>query len=362
MKQQSLILTCALLSATFSAPAAQDRQSGVPVVEVDPFWPKPLPDNWIVGDVSGVAVDSRDHVWIVHRPGTLTDRDGRPPTSVCCVPAPPIIEFDSDGNVVQAWGGESGEGYQWPAREHGITVDHLDNVWVSGAGRDDHVVLKFTRAGEFLLQIGHRGERGGSNDTETLGGPCQIRVEPQANEVYTADGEGGHRRVVVFDAATGAYKRHWGAHGNRPDDDAVRQYDPDRPSSPQFGNSVHCVRLSRDRLVYVCDREHNRIQVFRNDGTFVREVVVARETRFGSIWDLDFSSDPEQAFLYVADGSNQKVWILRRDRLQIVGSFGGPGRNAGQFLWINAIAVDSDGNVYTGEVTTGNRIQKFLVK
>lgn len=361
----TLLVSCAamlwyqaLLPALFEPAAAQPRRDAMPVFEVDPRWPKPLPENWILGDVSGVAVDGRDHVWIVHRPGTLTDRDGPPPTSVCCVPAPPVIEFDRNGDVVQAWGGP-GEGYEWPTREHGISVDHEGNVWVTGSGRPDHVVLKFTGSGRFLLQIGLRGERRGSNDTETLGGPCQTRVDPQTNEVYVADGEGGHRRVIVFDATTGTYKRHWAAYGNRPDDAAVRPYDPDGPLSQQFGGSVHCVRIARDGLVYVCDRENNRIQVFRKDGAFVTELSLARETmRIGSIWDVDFS--PDQQFVYVADGANQKIWILRRDPLQTVGSFGRAGRNAGQLLWVNALAVDSDGSIYTGEVTTGNRVQRFV--
>ncbi len=338
---------------------AQRAQPSVPEYRVDPFWPQPLPENWILAEVSGVAVDSRDHVWIVQRPRTLTEKDGPPPTSVCCVPAPPVIEFDPAGKVVQAWGGS--EGYVWPAREHGISVDPQGNVWVTYTGPMDHIVTKFTRSGKFLLDLGRRGMTRGINDTETLGSPTQATVDGPANEVYVADGEGSgnaNRRVIVFDATTGAYKRRWNAYGT-PTTGPGPKYDPAAPLPREFVGSVHCVRISHDGLVYVCDRGANRVQSFRKDGTFVNEVVIAKATvQTGSTWDLDFT--PDQRFLLVADGANQKVWIVQRDSMKVVGSFGRAGHSAGQFLWPNGIAVDSKGNVFVGEVTGGNRVQKFV--
>lgn len=345
------------------APRQAGLESGVPAFEVDPFWPKPLPDNWIIGQVAGVAVDSRDHVWIVHRPRSLTEREAGavqdPPVSECCIPAPSVIEFDPEGNVVRAWGGPDSDG-PWPQSEHGIFVDHEGNVWIGSNGRNDQVVLKFTPGGERLLQIGEFGKTGGSNDTALLGRPADIAVDPEAGEVYIADGY-GNRRIIVFDASTGAYRRHWGAYGEPPDDGELGAYEPDAPPAPSFRSPVHAVRLSRDGLVYVADRVNNRIQVFRKDGEFVTEAFIATRTlAMGSVWDLEFSPDAEQTYVYVPDGTNNKVWILRRDDLQIVGSFGRGGRYAGQFNWVHNAAADSKGNLYTTEVETGKRLQKFV--
>lgn len=318
-----------------------------------------------MGQVGGVAVDALDHIWILQRPGSLTrDEAGAaqdPPLSVCCHPAPPVLELDADGKLIQAWGGP-GPGYDWPETEHGIFIDHEDNVWVAGSGARDHQVLKFRRDGTFLLQIGRAGQTGGSNHRELLGSPADIAVDPEAHEVYVADGY-LNRRVVVFDAETGAYRRHWGAYGARPDDTDLGRYDPDAPPAKQFRRPVHAVRIAADGLVYVADRLNDRIQVFRKDGTFVREVVIAPRTRFtGSIWDLDFSPAAGQPVLFVADGANQYVWMLRRSDLQTLGRFGRNGRSAGQFHWVHALAVDSKGNLYTGEVDTGRRAQKFVRK
>jgi DNA-binding beta-propeller fold protein YncE len=320
---------------------------------VDPFWPKPLPNRWLVGQVSGVAVDRHDHVWIVQRPRTLTDDERgaalSPPRSECCVPAPPVLEFDANGNLVQAWGGP-GAGYHWPENEHGIFVDHQDHVWLAGNGEKDHHVLKFTRAGRFVLQIGKPGAGTGDHDTQHLRRPAEARVDPATNELYVADGYANHR-VIVFDAATGAYRRHWGANGRPPGEAGVKS----------FGTPVHCVRIARDGLVYVCDRRNNRIQVFRRDGTFVREITVAPDTRGnGAVWDLDFSADPAQAYLFAADGENNRVWLLQRDSGRMLSRFGRSGRHAGNFHWVHNLAVDSKGNVYTAEVETGKRVQKFV--
>ncbi|MFW6078085.1 MAG: hypothetical protein ACODAE_00580 [Gemmatimonadota bacterium] len=344
------------------APAAQQA----PAFEVDPHWPDPLPDDWILGQVSGVDVDSRGHIWIVHRPNTLTEREAGaaqdPPISQCCVPAPPVIAFDAEGDVVTAWGGPNEE-YHWPDSEHGLYIDHEDNVWIGSNGPRDHVVLKFDREGELLLQIGEAGRTGGSNDRELLGQPADIAVDPEANEVYIADGY-GNRRVVVFDAATGEYRRHWGAYGERPDDSVelgAYAYSPDAEPAGQFRSPVHAVALSGDGFVYVADRVNNRIQVFTKDGDFVEEAFVAPRTlAMGSVWDIELSPDPEQRWVYVPDGTNTRVWILRRADLEVVGSFGRGGRYAGQFNWVHNLAVDADGNVYTTEVNTGKRVQKFV--
>lgn len=334
----------------------------VPAFEVDPFWPKPLPSRWILGQVAGVAVDAQDHVWIVHRPGSLTPQEiGAtldPPTAECCIPAPSVIEFDPEGNVVQAWGGPDSQA-QWPETEHGIYVDSGGNVWIGSSGQGDQVILKFTRSGERLLQIGEFGRTGGSNDTVLLGRPTDFAVDPAAREVYVTDGY-GNRRVIVFDSETGAYKRHWGAYGEPPDDTDLGAYDPNAPPAPSFRSPVHAVGLSADGSVYVADRVNDRIQVFGKDGTFLREAFVRPTTlSMGSAWDIAFSPDSDQSWLYLADGTNNKVWILSRETLEVAGEFGRNGRYAGEFHWVHSLAIDSRGNLYTGEVDTGQRIQKF---
>ncbi len=330
--------------------------------EVDPFWPKPLPNHWILGEVSGMAIDANDHIWIVQRPSTLTDRETgaaqNPPTSECCIPAPSVIEFDPEGNVLQAWGNQDTT-QRWFDGEHGIFVDNEGNVWVGGNSERDQVVLKFSNNGKLLLQIGEWGITNGSNSTRHLGGPTDIAVDPVANEVYISDGY-VNRRVIIFDAKTGEYKRHWGAYGEAPDDRELPAYDPNDEPIRSFRTPVHAVRLSSDNLVYLADRYNNRIQVFTKDGTFVRETFVAKQTLFpGSVWDFDFSPDADQTYMYIADGTNMKVWILDRLNLEIVGSFGHGGRNAGQFGWVHNVAVDSKGNLYTAEVSPGKRVQKF---
>jgi hypothetical protein len=344
-----LALVLIVLLAVGGSPAE------APVFAVDPFWPKPLPNGWLMGQASGVAVDGRDHVWVVQRPRSLTEDERgaalRPPRSLCCVPAPPVLEFDRTGALVQGWGGP-GAGHPWPAMEHGIHVDDRGDVWLAGNGPRDGMVLKFTREGKFLMRIGEPGVVGGDHDTRHLNRPASIVVDPATREVYVADGYANHR-VIVFDADTGAYKRHWGANG-RP---------PGEPGVKGFGTPVHCVRLSRDGLVYVCDRPNNRIQVFRTDGTFVRELAVAPRTRGnGSAWDVDLSRDAGQVHLYAADGENNQVWLLLRESGHVLGSFGRRGRAAGQFHWVHNLAVDSAGNIYTTEVDTGKRAQKFIPK
>lgn len=341
-----------------------------PRFEVDPLWPQPLPNHWVVGAVIGVAVDDRDHVWIVHRDSTLNageiEAAADPPVAVdCCVPAPPVLEFDPAGRLVGYWGGP-GEGYEWPESNHGISVDHKGNLWIGSSGADDAHVLKFTRNGQFLLQVGRAGGAGGNHDMKNFSRPTKVFVDPIANEAYVADGY-GNRRVVVIDADTGEFKRYWGAYGNVPDEDAVVRYDPDGEPAQQFGDisskAVHCAELSRDQLLYVCDRKNNRIQVFRPDGTFVDELFIAKPTLgSGAVWDIAFSRDADQTYLFVADGTNERVYIVARKTLELITSFGDGGRQPGQFFGTHSIATDSEGNLYTTETFEGKRLQKFVFK
>jgi DNA-binding beta-propeller fold protein YncE len=339
-----------------------------PRFEVDPFWPKPLPNHWLLGSTIGLAVDAQDHVWIVHRGGaTLNERTEmgaatNPKTAQeCCVPAPPVLEFDPAGNLVNSWGGP-GEGYEWPDSNHGITVDYKGNVWIGGNGPKDAHVLKFTKSGKFLMQIGRSGKNTGSNDPVNFGRVAKIFVDPKTNEAYIADGY-GNKRVVVIDADTGKFKRYWGAYGNKPDDTSLGRYNPDAPPAQQFRNPVHCAELSNDGHVYVCDRPNDRIQVFKPDGKFVKEVFIAPKTLGdGSVWDIAFSRDPLQKYLYLADGKNEKVYIIQRDTMQVLTSFGDGGRQPGQFFAVHSIATDSKGNIYTTETYEGKRLQKFVYK
>ena len=383
MRLKRTVAGGAALALTIGVLAAQRAET--PAWQVDPFWPKPLPNHWLLGSITGIAFDSRDHLWVVHRGApSLNARTeiglaSNPPTAeACCMPAPLVLRFDASGAVVGHWGGP-GEGYQWPQSPGGIAVDAKGNVWITGAGplastggsrrststtpapppppTDAHV-LKFGADGKFLLQIGKAGETGDSSSTTRLHRPTALDVDVAANEVYVADGI-VNRRVVVFDANTGAYKRHWGAYGSKPDDTDIGAYDPSAPPAKQF-RVPSCVKLSKDGLVYVCDRRNDRLQVFRKDGTFVKEAFIAKATRGeGSVWSMAFSNDPQQRFIYVADGSNQKVWVLRRDTLEVTSSFGAGGRWPGHFYGVGSVAVNSSGDVYTGEALEGKRVQKF---
>jgi DNA-binding beta-propeller fold protein YncE len=356
-----------------------------PMFEVDPLWPKPMPNHWLIGMTIGVSVDAQDNIWIVHRQGSLEPGElhaaTNPPMAMCCIAAPPVLEFDQAGNLLHHWGGP-GNGYDWPDSNHGITIDYKGNVWIGGNGRGkaaarpvggapdesaasatasylDNQVLKFTQDGQFLMQIGKPSHSKGSNDLENLRLPAKTFIDKQENEVYVADGYGNHR-VIVFDADTGKYKRHWGAYGKRPDDANLGKYNPDAPPSQQFANPVHCVVLSNDNLLYICDRVNDRIQVFKPDGTFVKEVFIAKRTLgAGSAWEIAFSKDPAQKYVYLTDGDNEKVYIMDRASMEILTSFGDGGRIPGEFFGVHSIAVDSKGNIYTGEVDNGKRVQKF---
>ena len=355
-----------------SVQPASGTADGIPAFEYDPTWPKPLPHNWLTGNIGAMTIDSQNHIWVVQRPGSTTDlseRYGLEGLGECCFPAPPVMEFDPEGNLIQAWGpihDDQGEllGDQvwgphpdvaWPLNEHGIFVDHKDTVWVVNQ-RDPSQLMRFTRDGTFLMRIGQE-EATSSNDPVNLAGPTGIVVDAGTNEVFVADGY-RNRRVVVFDADTGLYKRHWGAYGKQPPDESPVEgpYDPNVRSG-QF-TTVHCLVMSDDGLVYVCDRANNRIQVFQKDGTFVQEAVIAKSKGFGAVHAISLSPESEQRFLYVGDGANKKVWILRRETLETVGSFGHGGRGGGEFLVVHALAVDAQGNVYVGE-TANNRVQKF---
>jgi DNA-binding beta-propeller fold protein YncE len=333
-------------------------------------------------------VDAQDNVWTIHRPNTVEanfkaadimvgdargrDDEAQPgaastslpsvpmPIGVCCKVAPPVLVYDQAGNLVKSWGGP-GAGYDWPDSNHGITVDHRGNVWLAGNGQKDTQILKFDGAGKFLLQIGKHGVHNGSNDTENLWQPTKIWEDVAANEVYVGDGY-GNRRVIVFDVETGKYKRHWGAYGNRPGDERVPAYNPKGTPSKQF-NTVHCAIVSTDRFVYVCDRVNDRVQVFRTDGTFVKEAIFDPDTfRSGSVWDMTFSRDPQQTYIYMANGVNQTIHVVLRSTLEVLTSFGDGGRQPGQFYGVHNLATDSKGNLYATETYSGARIQRFLFK
>jgi hypothetical protein len=373
MRRRTLILGGTLSAAIVALGVGQafltraaGSQTQAPLFEVDPFWPRPLPNHWLLGSVIGVGVDSRDHVFVVHRPESLNARTEvgaaqDPPTGECCLPAPHVVEFDPEGNVVNAWGGPA-DGYTWPVSNHGIAIDHKDNVWIGGNGQGDSHVLKFTHDGQFLMEIGTPGQDPNSNATDHFGRVAKISFDAAANEAYLADGY-ANRRVAVIDMDNGEIKRFWGAYGNQPVDENPGPYDPSAPLIQQFRTPVHCAEPSNDGLVYVCDRPNDRIQVFQKDGTFVKEVRIAPQTLGdGSVWDIAFSRDPEQKYLYLADGKNMRVYIIDRQSLEILTQFGDGGRQPGQFFAVHSIATDSEGNIYTTETYEGKRLQKFVYK
>lgn len=390
--------------------AAQAKASTqAPRFEVDPFWPKPMPNNWVFGMTIGLGIDEKDQVWIIHRgndPGNIdrTDlafpppvapggggrgggaaaRGGAPATpapapaaatakpsrvSECCLPAPPVVAFDPAGNVVASWGGPSITS-EWPESNHGIVVDHKGFVWIGGNGGPDAHILKFTRDGKLVAEFGKKGARmvdgkpvRNSNDMNAFGRVAKIFIEPKANEAYLADGY-FNRRVAVIDMDSGKIKRYWGGSGLPPDDtDPLPPYDPKSPPIKAFRNPVHCAEVSNDGFVYVCDRPNDRLQVFTKEGKFVKEKQFYPETRSdGSVWDVAFSRDPQQRWLYMADGANEHVYIIDRQSLEVVSLFGYGGRQPGLFFGVHSIATDSQGNIYTTETYTGKRLQKFVYK
>jgi hypothetical protein len=342
---------------------AQGAGQSMPVFQVDPTWPK-LPNSWVMGVVSSVTVDRRDHVWILHRPRTVQE-------SLKAQAAPPVLEFDADGGFLNAWGG-AGQGYDWPVTEHGITVDYKDVVWIGGSGITDDMLLKFTTQGRFLKQFGAKGQSQGNADQRNVNRSADVFVYQKTNEAFVADGY-GNRRVIVLDADTGAFKRMWSAFGNPPDSappsgapagpPAPAQLDTEGPGSPTFSNPVHAVKISNDGLVYVADRSNRRVQVFTPDGKYVTQVFINRAgPSNSSAAGLGFSPDAPQQFLYVSDLGNSHVVVLNRKTLQVLYQFGVRGAKPGDFQTPHHVAVDSRGNLYTAEVNPGNRAQKFLFK
>jgi len=374
--KRHLYIGTTFLAALVALAAAQmllekkaDAQSNgakvqVPRFEVDPAFPKPLPSHWYQGMSIGVSADANDHIWIVHRPDSVNALEAAEDskTGECCAKAPPILEFDQQGNLLRHWGGSDGDGYQWPSSNHGITIDYKGNVWIGGNGGGDGLVLKFTQDGKFLNMFGKKGVPVDSNSTEHFGQVAKIFVDAKENEAYISDGY-GNKRVAVIDADTGKFKRYWGAYGNKPDDTNIGRYNPEAPPAQQFRTPVHCAEMSKDRLVYVCDRVNDRIQVFTPEGKFLKEGWVSKRTLGdGSTWDIAFSNDPQQKYIYLADGHDEKVWILDRQSLEILTSFGDGGKMPGQFYAVHSIATDSKGNIYTTETYDGRRLQRFLYK
>ena len=355
------ICACVLALGVSSKASAQ----APPAYKVDASWPKQLPNNWIMGQVGGIAVDRQDRIWVLQRPGSNTKDDlgaaQNPPAAECCISAPPVLVFDAEGNLLKSWGGP-GAGYDWPTTEHSIFVDRSGNVWITGNGAKDRQALKFASDGKFLLEIGHPSAAPMNNaDTSILGRPAGIALDEAAHEIYVADGY-LNRRVIVFDSETGAFKRMWGAFGKPPSDAELAPYNPADSPNPLFRNPVHSVRISQDGLVYVCDRVNDRIQVFTKEGKFEKEFLLRPQTLGnGSAYDLAFSRDAAQKYLLVADGENNVIWTLLRSDGSVQGTTGHAGRNAGQFHHVHAIASDSKGNLYTGEVETGRRVQKFTL-
>jgi sugar lactone lactonase YvrE len=383
------VATVAFVSSA-AVPSAEQAKPAPPTFKVDPTWPQEMPNHWIMGAVTGVFVDAKQHVWVTHLPETLTEeelyeepwnvvtppaggRGGAAPAAAaaprekpvqigtCCKAAPPVLEFDQQGKLVQGWGqGSYTDMSNWPREPHGIFVDHQDNVWIGSYNR--HRVMKFTREGKHLLTLGEYEKTGGSADTHLLGGPSGIWVDPKSNEVFISDGY-RNRRVIVFDI-NGKYLRHWGAYGNVPDD--TEKFDPKTMMSgelPKQFSTPHGITGSNDGRIYVADRRGNRVQVFDHSGKFLAEKVIAPATlSSGSAFVPVLSPDPQQTWLYVADGTNHKVWILRRSDLEIVGEFGRGGRQLGQFLRPHGMSVDNQGNLYVGEASTGRRVQRFLIQ
>ena len=357
-------LTVLTISIVDQPVNAQSDKVSAPIFEVDPLWPKPMPNHWLLGMAIGIWVDEKDHVWIIHRgAATLNANELALTKNVgeCCAAAPPVLEFDPSGKLVQAWGGP-GAGYEWPDSNHGIHIDHKGNVWIGGNGENDAHILKFTRDGKFLLQMGKYKGTKGSNDTENFGRVAKIWVDPKTNEAYVADGY-KNKRIAVLDADSGVMKRYWGAYGNKPSDADLGKYDPSAAPPQQFRNPVHCVERSHDGMIYVCDRQANRIQIFKPDGTYIKEAHFAKQTLgSGSTWDLAFSKDPQQRFIFLADGTNAKIRVIVRETMTELTNFGDGGRQPGQFFGVHSIATDSKGNIYTTETYEGKRLQKFVYK
>jgi len=343
-----------LSTAAVTAQATQAKGRSLPSFEVDAAWPK-VPTQWKLGDPSSIAIDAQDNVWVLHRPRTLKPADAGKA-------APPVIVFDSTGKYIKAWGGAN-NGYEWPEREHGIHIDYKGFVWIGGNSCPtnglpglkpvaDDQLLKFTQDGKFVMQIGKSNQSKGNADTRNLHRPADQWVYQQTNELFVADGYGNHR-VIVFDADSGAFKRMWGAFGNKPvDDDHCQVVTPTSFSDPgpQQLSIVHAIRVARDGTIYIADREYRRVQMFSRDGKFLKQLV-RTDTPFAR--DLALSPDANQQFLYV--GSGNSIVIVDRKTLEIVGNIQPPGIiGAG-----HQIATDSKGNIYIAQTTAGMQKLRF---
>ena len=346
-----------MLAGNFTAANAQS-----PAFRVDPYWPKPLPHNWLLGQVGGISVDAQDNIWVFQRPRSLTDDEKAaafdPPRAKCCVPAPSVLVFNQAGEVVKSWGGPGENlGYDWPLSEHGILVDPKGFVWLSGNGKGDNMVLKFTTDGKFVKQIGKRGPLTGSTDLTSSdrllrSNSTRRRTKSTLPTATAIIASRCSMPIPARSSGCGALTA-----GRRP----TTICRPTIQTSPQFANPVHCIALGKDGLVYVCDRTNNRVQVFRKDGSFVRQFVIAPETRGpGTASGLAFSPlDKKQNYFVLTDGANEMIDIVRRKDGTVVGGFGRSGRNAGEFHFVHVAKFDSRGNLYTGEVDTGKRLQKW---
>ncbi len=383
--------------APAKAMAAKSGDIMVPKFEADPYWPKPLPNGWVLGMTIGVAVDPKDNVWIVHRPAALDAKEsyGKRGEGVCCSAAPDVLEFDKLGNLIRHWGKDPG--HDWPASNHGILIDKDGNVWLgananrapsadpgskqqyesvgsgyktlaapvdpeapAGSGAyHDSFVLKFSPDGKFLGEIGKAYGSKGSLDKDNVRGVAQLRIIPSTGELLLADGYGNHR-VSLWDTKTMKMTRMWGAYGKAPTDLNIPYFNTE---SPQFGNPVHCAQPSNDGLIYVCDRENNRVQIFKVDGTYLKQFTVETMTRGdGAPWEIAFSKDAKQKFMFVNDGANNRIHVYDRESLKELYWFGGGGRQPGQFYAVHSIDVDSHGDLFTTETYHGQRVQKWVFK
>ena len=362
----SVVALGAGLALLQTVATAQQNMVEIPMFEVDPLWPKPIPGEGLLGMTIGASVDAQDNLWVVHRSSSTLHNNEKgaelnPPTAMCCKGAAPVLAFNPDGDMIHSWGGP-GQGYEWPESMHGVFVDHKGFVWLGGNGAKDSQILKFTKDGKFVAQSGHQGKNTGSNDPENFGRVAQLYIDPKTNEGYVADGY-RNRRLAVIDGDTGKIKRWWGAYGKKPDDAQQGPYKPSDPPRDQYSSPVHCVALAEDGLLYVCDRVNDRVQVFKTDGTFIKEYFYAKNTlATGSTWEIAFSKDPEQRFIYITDGQNERIRIVQRNTMQELASFGRGGRQPSEFYGVHSIAVDSKGNIYTTETFEGKRIQKFNFK